>query len=119
MDRLVPMVAWIPMLPSDDRAAADQAAALFAGAAVTQLWDAEQRLGLEVARSFGVADRPAWDVYLFYRPGAEWTDAGLPRADRAIAQSRMAGWGRGLVDVVGDQRELGALLARIALAYAR
>lgn len=123
------------MLDSDERPAADQMSALFAPASVPQFWDGEKLLGLEVSRSFGIEGRAAWDIYLFYPPDAEWTDAGLPPAEKAIAQSmsvvigvkgtlpprgdqsRVPDWGKGRVDVVGEQTELAALLARIALAY--
>jgi hypothetical protein len=131
------IVVWIPMLDSDERPAADDISAMFADVAVPQFWDGEKKLGLEVSRSFGdEPDRAAWDVYLFYPPEAEWTDAGLPRAEKAIAQSMgvvigvkgtlppkgdqsdVPEWGKGAFDVVGEQPELGALLSAIAVPYA-
>jgi len=109
---------------------------VFADVPVPQFWDGKKRLGLEVSRSFGIEpDRAAWDIYLFYPPEAEWTDAGLPPAEQAISQSmsvvigmkgtlpprgdqsRVPEWGKGYVDVVGEQSELGTLLAQIALPY--
>jgi len=121
------------MLDSDERPAAEEASAMFADVAVPQFWDGQKRFGLEVTRSFGLApERAAWDIYLFYPPGAEWTDQGLPPAAKAIAQSmnaviglkgtlppkgdqsRVPGWGKGHVDVVGEPPELGALLTQIA-----
>ncbi len=66
------------MLDSDDRAPADEMSAQFADVPVPQFWDGEKLLGLEVSRSFDIEpDRASWDIYLFYPPGAEWTDAGL------------------------------------------
>lgn len=124
------------MLGGDDRDAAAEAGRLFADAAVAQFWDGEQLLGLEVARGFGITDRPAWDIYLVYAPDAEWTDAGLPRADKVLAQSNgvvigirgtlpprgdqslVPDWGAGKVDVVGAQSELGSLMQQIAAPYA-
>ncbi len=124
------------MLDPDELAAAEQASAMFADVPVPQFWDGEKLLGLEVSRSFGIEpDRAAWDIYLFYPPDAEWTDAGLPPAEKAIAQSMgvvigikgtlppkgdqedVPEWGKGYVDVVGEQPELGELLTEIALAY--
>lgn len=123
------------MLDSDDRAAAEAISAQFADVPVAQFWDGEKLLGRLVSRSFGMADRAAWDIYLFYPAGAEWTDAGLPPAEKAIAQSSgavigMKGtlppkgdqssvpeWGRGHVDVVGDPSELAALLTEIAVPF--
>lgn len=124
------------MLGSDGRAAADQQSAQFADVHVPQFWDGEKRLGWEVSRSFGLTERAAWDIYLFYPPGAEWTDAGLPPAEKAIAQARggvigikgtlpprgdqsnVPAWGKGLIDIVGQPSELAALLSAIAVPYA-
>lgn len=124
------------MLDSDDRASADEISRMFADVSVPQFWDGEKLLGLEVSRSFGIEpDRAAWDIYLFYPPDAEWTDAGLPPAEKAIAQSmsvvigvkgtlppkgdqsRVPDWGKDHVDVVGEQSELAVLLTEIALPY--
>ena len=130
------MVAWLPMMAADDREAAARAGGVFEGAGVTQLWDGEQLLATEVSRSFGIEGRAAWDTYLFYAPGAEWGEAGLPRAGHALVQSRgvvlaprgtlppvgdqarAPPWARGKVDVVGEPEQLGELLARVAMAYA-
>jgi hypothetical protein len=124
------------MLDSDDRASADAMSAMFADAAVPQFWDGKQLLGVEVSRSFGTTDRVAWDIYLFYPPGAEWTDAGLPRAEKTLIQARrsvvaMKGtlpprgdqsnvppWGEGVVDIVGTPSELAALLTQLAVPSA-
>ena len=123
------------MLDSDERPAADEASAMFADLPVPQFWDGQKLLGLEVTRSFALAPRAAWDIYLFYPPGAEWTDQGLPPAEKAVAQSmksviglkgtlppkgdqsRVPDWGKGYVDVVGEPAELGAVLTRIAVPF--
>jgi len=104
--------------------------------AVPQFWDGEQLLGFAVSRSLGMTpDYPAWDIYLFYPPGAKWTEEGLPRPEKAIAQamgvvigmkgtlppkgdqSRAPDWGKGSIDVVGEHADLGDLLAAIAVPY--
>jgi hypothetical protein len=124
------------MLDSDERPAADEASATFADVPVPQFWDGQKLFGLEVTRSFGLAqERAAWDIYLFYPPNAEWTGRGLPPAEKAIAQSmgavigirgtlppkgdqsRVPSWGKGHVDVVGEPAELGALLTTIAVPF--
>jgi hypothetical protein len=123
------------MLDSDHRDAAEEESAQFADVPVPQFWDGKKLLGWEVSRSFGITDRAAWDIYLFYPPGAEWTDAGLPPAEKAIAQarggvigikgtlppkgdqSRVPEWGKGLIDIVGQPPELAALLSAIAVPY--
>ena len=123
------------MLDSDERAAADEQSAQFADLPIPQFWDGKKLLRWEVSRSFGITERAAWDIYLFYPPGAEWTDAGLPPAEKAVAQaqggvigikgtlpprgdqSNVPEWGKGLIDIVGDPSELSALLSAIAVPY--
>jgi hypothetical protein len=130
------IVAWIPMLDSDDRDAAVAMTSVYADRSIPQFWDGEQLLGLEVSRSMGIeVDRAAWDIYLFYPPGAEWTDAGMPPPAKVIAQSmsvvigakgtlppkgdqsRVPEWAQGRADVVGEQSELAALLTEIAVPF--
>jgi hypothetical protein len=100
-------IAWIPMLDSDERPAAARASEMFHAARVPQFWDGQQRLGVEVARSVGAPGWTAWDIYLFYEPGAEWTDAGLPRPAAWLAQAggRVVA-GIGTLPAVGDQAAL-------------
>jgi hypothetical protein len=129
---IAPIVVWIPMLPSDDRAAADAMASVYAGTPIPQFWDGDTLLGAEVSRSLGIDPAHiSWDIYLFYPPDAEWTDAGLPAPAKVIAQaanavigapgtlpprgdqSRVPSWVQGRAIVVGEQRELGALLGQL------
>jgi hypothetical protein len=135
MKSLTPIVVWIPMLDADELPGADEASARFRDLVVPQFWDGSQKLGLEVGRSVGVEGWMAWDVYLFYPPGAEWTDAGLPAPEAALAQAggvvvgtkgtlapagdqgRLPKVMRGRADVVGEQAELEALLSRVAEAF--
>jgi hypothetical protein len=123
------------MLDADERADAEAMSVRFSDAAVAQFWDGEQRLGWEVSRSFGVRERAAWDIYLFYPPGAEWTAAGLPRADQVLIQaaggvvgtkgtlppegdqSRVPPWGVGMVDLVGESQDLAELLGEVAVPF--
>lgn len=125
------------MLDGDELPAAEEASDRFRELAVPQFWDGSKALGKEVGRSVGAPQWTAWDIYLFYPPGAEWTDAGLPAPEAAIAQAggvvvgtkgtlpptgdqsklpkRMAG----RADVVGEQRNLEALLAQVAEPFAK
>ena len=123
------------MLGTDDRADADEQSGQFADVSVPQFWDGKKLFGWEVSRSFGITERAAWDIYLFYPPGAEWTDAGLPPAEKAIAQARggvigikgtlppkgdqsnVPAWGKGMIDIVGQPPELAELLTTIAVPY--
>lgn len=130
------IVVWIPMLDSDERGSAVEMTRIYADKPIPQFWDGERLLGFEVSRSLGIeADRAAWDIYLFYPPDAEWTDAGLPPAVKVIAQSmgvvigakgtlpprgdqsRIPKWAEGRADVVGEQAELAALLTAIVVPF--
>lgn len=125
------------MLDPDDRASAEAMSPEFADKPIPQFWDGNQLLGKEVSRSLGIdPKRAAWDIYLFYAPGAEWTDQGLPAPTKVIAQAagvvigakgtlppkgdqaRLPKWYQGRADVVGEQSELATLLTAIAVGFA-
>jgi hypothetical protein len=122
------------MLGSDDRDAAVEMTRTYSDKSIPQFWDGERMLGMEVTRSLGIErSTAAWDIYLFYGPDAEWTDAGLPPPEKVVAQasgvviggkgtlppkgdqSRVPPWANGRADVVGEQPELGSLLSRIVV----
>ena len=124
------------MLESDDRDAAAAMTANYADKPIPQFWDGERLLGFEVSRSLGIeVDKASWDIYLFYAPDSEWTDAGLPPPEKVIVQamgviigakgslppkgdqSRIPKWADGRADVVGEQSELGALLTAIVVPF--
>jgi hypothetical protein len=125
------------MLDADELPAADEASLRFRDLAVPQFWDGSRSFGKEVARSVGADEWTAWDIYLFYAPGAEWVDAGLPAPAAALAQAggvvvgtkgtlppagdqtRLPKRMRGRADVVGEQSNFEALLARVAEPFAR
>jgi hypothetical protein len=72
---LAPAVVWLPMLAGDAGADVDPAAALVPGAPgarVTHFHDPERLVGEAIARSLGGDGQVAWDIYLFYGPGASW-----------------------------------------------
>jgi hypothetical protein len=124
------------MLESDDRDAAVAMTRTFSDKPIPQFWDGERLLGKEVSRSMGIdATHASWDIYLFYAPGAEWTDAGLPPPTKVIVQamgvvigakgtlppkgdqSSVPRWAEGRADVVGEQADLGPLLTAIVLPF--
>jgi hypothetical protein len=126
------IVVWIPMLESDDRDAAAAMTSSYAGTPIPQFWDGDKLLGAEVSKSLGIDPAHiSWDIYLFYPADAEWTDAGLPAPTKVIAQaanavigspgtlpprgdqSRIPAWVQGRAVVVGEQRELAALLGQL------
>ena len=124
------------MLDSDDRPAADEMSGTYDDKPIPQFWDGERLLGKEVSRSLGIEPTHAsWDIYLFYPPDAEWTDAGLPPPEKVIVQAMgvviggkgtlppkgdqtsIPKWAEGRADVVGEQSELGALLTAIVVPF--
>ena len=131
------IVAWIPMLDSDDRPSAEDMTSTYADKPIPQFWDGERLLGKEVSRSLAVdSTHASWDIYLFYPPDAEWTDAGMPSPEKMIVQamgvviggkgtlpakgnqSSVPKWAEGRADVVGEQPELAELLSAIAIPFA-
>jgi hypothetical protein len=100
-----------------------------------QYFDGEKLVGLGLAQTFGWTT-PVWDTFLFYPPGAIWTEHGLPAPERAIAQqggvvvgmldtlppvadqSRLLPELRGKAVVVGEQRDFADLLRRVAEPFA-
>jgi hypothetical protein len=124
------------MLESDDRPSAADMTSTYADKPIPQFWDGERLLGREVSRSLGIdPSKVSWDIYLFYPPDAEWTDAGLPPPEKMIVQamgvvigakgslppkgdqSLLPKWAEGRADVVGEQAELGALLTSIVVPF--
>ena len=102
------IIVWMPMLPSDNEAAAREASGMFDDPRVHQLWDPNRRCGIAFSRdvfprwSKDGADalppdhmlraslkskanappeeRPLWDIALFYGTGIAWRD-GPPKPD--------------------------------------
>jgi len=131
------IIVWIPMLDGDELPAAEKASEQFRDLSFPQFWDGDQKLGKEVARSLGAPAWTAWDIYLFYPPGAEWADQGLPPPEAVLAQAGGVVVGapgtlppvadqshvpkrlRDRAVVVGEQSHLEALLAKVAEDVAR
>ena len=95
-------IIWIPMVATDDEAAARKLSSLFPDARVRQFWDADRRCGTVYTQHVfqgwarqafsGIAEeersretlyvradepsvqRPAWDMVLFYGSSVEWGD---------------------------------------------
>lgn len=131
-------VVWVPMLDGDERPeAVKEATDIFGGSPAVQFWDGDKRFGAEITRSLGVADWRAWDIYLFYEPGAEWTSHGMPAPDAAIIesngalmatkrvlsptadQSKVPERFRDHAEVVADVAQLQTVLGQIAAVLAR
>ncbi len=124
------------MLARDELPEAEKASEAFRDHPIPEFWDGDKKYGNEVARSLGADGWVAWDIYLFYPPGVEWTDKGMPKPEAALAQAGgvvIATKGtlpavqleehipkrlRDGVDVVGPQSDIEDLLARVATPFA-
>ena len=125
------------MLDGDELPEAITASEQFRDLKVPQFWDGDQRLGHEVSRSLGAPDWTAWDIYLFYPPGAEWTARGLPPPEAALVQAGGVVVGskgtlppvvdqshlpkrlQGRAEVVGEQSDLETLLSRVGAQFVK
>ena len=107
---------WAPMLPPDDRAAAEAAAERFAEPRAAHYWDGERQLAQRLGESLGISAQEslaagsgsglAWDVYLAYERGESdlfkpnfWMHqlgvTHAPRLDTAAFRQRVEGLLRG------------------------
>ena len=84
------IVLWIPMLPSDDAAAAAVQADVWPGNRVQHWWDGAWEMSRLFQRSLGLRE-PAWDVYLLYRPGIRWEGEAPPAPSFWMHQASDAG----------------------------
>ena len=75
--RLRGFVVWLPMLPSDSEKAASVQAGRFVDGRVAQQWNGDRSAGKLVASTLGLKGN-AWDVYLLYAPGVQWTGNSPP-----------------------------------------
>lgn len=71
-------IVWIKKLSGDSEQTAKKAAAIFKDQRVAHFYDSKQRSGKAIANCLGWTGSVAWDVYLFYKPGVEWTGAPPP-----------------------------------------
>jgi len=68
------MIVWVEMLPEDRGADVEALAGELADSRISWFHDPRQRAGKSVAASLGAPGKVAWDVYLFFVAGAEWTE---------------------------------------------
>jgi hypothetical protein len=62
------------MLPNDSIETAANAAKPFTDSRANHFFDPEKRVGKAVANSLNWEGRIAWDIYLYYGRGQEWSD---------------------------------------------
>lgn len=129
-------IVWIPMMDSDEVEAAQRTATRIFPGVARQFWDGERKLGFEISKTLGVPDQPAWDIYLFYPPGVEWTEAVMPLPEKVLVQaggvvvgamgtlppsadqSKLLPELAGKAEVVGAQKDIVALLSQVAVPFA-
>ena len=68
-------IVWIKKLSGDSALTAQKKAAMFTDPRVAQFYDPKQSSGKTIANGLGWTGKVAWDIYLFYKSGAEWTAA--------------------------------------------
>lgn len=68
------MIVWIDMLAGDNAETASISAKIFEDSQARQFHDPNHLLGKAIAESFGAENAIAWDIYLFYDKGSEWTE---------------------------------------------
>ncbi len=78
------------MMSGDTYEAAQKAAGKFRDKRAKQFYDPQQLAGRAFAKSLGHGDRVAWDIYLFYPPGALWE--ALPPQPEAFMHQLRDSW---------------------------
>ena len=98
-------MAWvfIDMLSSDSAQTARAVAASVRAARLTVFHDPARVAGAGVGRTLGWRQGTAWDVYLVYRPGRQWSSGEMPPPDFWYHQLRdRAIWEQTAECEVGD-----------------
>src|SRR5207248_139811 len=69
-------VAWVPILPADERGPNEETVALVPDPRARHFWDVKGTLPPLFQKTLGLTTGfPAWDVYLIYRRGQRWGKA--------------------------------------------
>ena len=73
-------IVWIKKLSGDSEQTAKKAAAMFQDHRVAHFYDSNKSSGKAIANRLGWTGQVAWDIYLFYEAGVEWTKTEPPPA---------------------------------------
>ena len=102
---------WEPILRTDDLRAARKATTILPDVRVRHYWIEGQEVGNAFQSPLGLNDAVAWDVYLVYSPGVEWTGPRPPEPTYFMHQLR---------ELPADRRlDAGRLAEEIRKAIAR
>ena len=78
-ERLRAYAVWEPILRTDDLRGARKATTILPDPRVRHYWIAGQEVGEVFQPALGLKDAVAWDVYLVYSPGVEWSGNRPPK----------------------------------------
>ena len=67
-------IVWIPILKEDTFDAAIPSVKFLSDRRIQHFYDHKKLTGKTIAESVGWTKRVAWDIYLFYKPYAEWKE---------------------------------------------
>ena len=76
-EKLQGVIVWIPMIETDNFAAANERETKFSDSRVWQFWDPDRFVGRLLSQTLNLKESIAWDVYLVYLPNHSW-DGELP-----------------------------------------
>jgi hypothetical protein len=77
-DELKAYAVWEPILRADNLRGARKATTILPDSRVRHYWIEGQEVGEMFKPALGLKDEVAWDVYLVYPPGVEWTASRPP-----------------------------------------
>jgi hypothetical protein len=66
------LIVWIPMLETDNLAAANERETKYSDPRVKQFWDQDRIFGQILSQTLHLKESIAWDVYLVYLPNHPW-----------------------------------------------
>jgi len=75
---LAAYLVWVPVLNEDNENAARRATVLVPDARASHYWAQSDSTGWDFQAALPLADESAWDVYLVYDRGVEWTGPDPP-----------------------------------------
>ena len=84
-------IVWVTMLPFDNVLTSSLMALTMRAPCVRHFYDPGKRAGRAIAQSLGGQGKVAWDGYLFYSTGVEWSD-GPPSPARWAHQLSGSSW---------------------------
>lgn len=78
-EKLRGYAVWEPILRTDDQRSARKATTILPDSRVRHYWVDGQEVGEMFQAPLGLEGEPAWDVYLVYPAGIEWTGKRPPK----------------------------------------